>query len=61
MRYDGIMENHHHLYCTECDLIEDYVDKELDQLLHEYFKKKNLGEFKLEDIVVQIRGTFDKC
>jgi Fur family peroxide stress response transcriptional regulator len=61
MRYDGIIENHHHLYCTECDLIEDYVDKELDQLLHEYFKKKNLGEFKLEDIVVQIRGTFDKC
>ena len=24
MRYDGIMEDHHHLYCVECDLIEDY-------------------------------------
>ena len=61
MRYDGVIENHHHMYCSECDLIEDYVDKELDELLKEYFKKKNFAGFTLEDIVVQIRGTFDKC
>ncbi len=61
MRYDGIMENHHHLYCSECDLIEDYMDEELDEVLKEYFKKKKFTGFKLEDIVVQIRGTFDKC
>ncbi len=61
MRYDGIMENHHHLYCSECDLIEDYMDEELDEVLKEYFKNKKFTGFKLEDIVVQIRGTFDKC
>lgn len=61
MRYDGIIENHHHLYCSECDVIKDYVDTELDELLKDYFKKKNFTGFKLEDIVVQIRGTFDKC
>jgi Fur family peroxide stress response transcriptional regulator len=61
MRYDGIMENHHHLYCSECDLIEDYVDAELDEVLEEFFKKKKFTGFKLENIVVQIRGTFDKC
>jgi len=61
MRYDGVIENHHHIYCSECDLIEDYVDNELDELLKAYFKKKNFSGFKLEDIVVQIRGTFDKC
>ncbi len=61
MRYDGIIENHHHLYCSECDVIEDYMDEELDLLLKEYFKKKIFSGFKLEDIVVQIRGTFDKC
>ena len=61
MRYDGIMENHHHLYCSECDLIEDYMDEELDEVLKEYFKKKKFNGFKLEDIIVQIRGTFDKC
>lgn len=62
MRYDGIMERHHHLYCSECDLIEDYIDPDLDLLLKEYFKKKKINRgFKLEDIVLQIRGTFDKC
>jgi Fur family transcriptional regulator, peroxide stress response regulator len=61
MRYDGEIENHHHLYCSECDLIEDYVDEELDELLSNYFKNKKIKGFKMEDIVLQIRGTFDKC
>ena len=61
MRYDGVIENHHHLYCSECDLIEDYVDEELDNILGNYFKKKNIPGFKIEDIVLQIRGKFDKC
>ena len=61
MRYDGIVENHHHLYCSECDLIEDYYDEELDELLKNHFRNKNIEGFKMEDIVLQIRGTFDKC
>ncbi len=61
MRYDGIIENHHHLYCSECDLIEDYKDEELDKLLHNHFKNKKIEGFKIEDIVLQIRGTFNKC
>jgi Fur family peroxide stress response transcriptional regulator len=59
MRYDGIMENHHHLYCMESDLIKDYMDEELDELLKNYFKNKNLPGFRIEDIVLQIKGTFD--
>jgi Fur family peroxide stress response transcriptional regulator len=61
MRYDGIVETHHHLYCSECDLIEDYLDEDLDKLLKNHFKNKNIKGFKIEDIVLQIRGTFDKC
>ena len=61
MRYDGIIEAHHHLYCSSCDLIEDYVDKELDEFLTDYFKSKKITGFKIEEIVLQIRGTFDKC
>lgn len=61
MRYDGVLENHHHLYCSECNLIEDYKDEELDQLLHDHFTKKRIKGFKIEDIVLQIRGTFTKC
>ena len=61
MRYDGVVKNHHHLYCSECDLIEDYYDEELDKLLENHFKNKKIEGFKLEDIVLQIRGKFEKC
>lgn len=58
MRYDGILERHHHLYCSESDRIEDYNDEELDDLLNEYFKKKKIKDFKVEDIKLQIKGKF---
>ena len=60
MRYDGIIENHHHLYCSESNLIEDYRDEELDILLHKHFKSKNIKGFKIDEIVLQIKGTFNK-
>ena len=61
MRYEGIAEHHHHLYCVECDLIEDYRDEELNDLLTEYFQHKQIGGFRIKDFVLQINGTFDKC
>jgi len=61
MRYDGILESHHHLYCSTCDLIEDYHDADLDDLLRKYFENKHLPGFKPEEFVLQIKGTFNKC
>jgi Fur family peroxide stress response transcriptional regulator len=58
MRYDGITEKHHHLYSTKDDVIEDYFDEELNELIKEHFRKKKITGFKIEDIVLQIRGTF---
>ncbi|MFO7671099.1 MAG: transcriptional repressor [Bacteroidales bacterium] len=60
MRYDGIMENHHHLYCAECDLIEDFVDEDLDNLLKAYFKNRKISGFHISEFVLQIKGKFDK-
>ncbi len=61
MRYDGIMDHHHHLYCTECEVIEDYFDEELDTLLKNYFKNKKIKGFQINEFAVQIKGTFDSC
>jgi Fur family peroxide stress response transcriptional regulator len=61
MRYDGIMEKHHHLFCNDCDIIEDYVDEELDELLKKYFRNKKIKGFEITDCVLQIRGKFDNC
>lgn len=58
MRYDGILEKHHHLYCAETDRIEDYRDPELDQMLKGYFEKKGISNFDIEDIILQVKGHF---
>jgi Fur family peroxide stress response transcriptional regulator len=58
MRYDAIMESHHHLYCSESDRIEDYQDEELNNILEKYFEKKGIPDFKIEDIKLQIIGKF---
>jgi Fur family peroxide stress response transcriptional regulator len=60
MRYDGITEPHHHLYCSDSDLIEDYEDHDLDELLANYFDAKGIEGFRIEEVVLQIRGTYNK-
>jgi len=58
MRYDAIIEHHHHLYNSESESIEDYQDSELDNLLLEYFKNKNIPNFTIHNITLQIEGKF---
>jgi len=58
MRYDAVMERHHHLYCSESDRIEDFVDPELNQIVEKYFKKKKIPYFEIEDVRLQIIGKF---
>ncbi len=58
MRYDAVMESHHHLYCSESDRIEDYKDNELNELLEKYFETKGIPDFQIEDIKLQIIGKF---
>jgi len=60
MRYDAITESHHHIYCSDSDRIEDYMDDELNELLEKYFSKKKIPDFKIEDIKLQIIGKFIK-
>ena len=59
MRYDAILENHHHLYCEDTERIEDFFDDQLNDILEDYFKKKRIPNFKVKDIKLQIIGTFN--
>lgn len=59
MRYDPILQKHHHLYCENTEHIEDFFDEKLNTMLEEYFKKKKIPNFKVKDIKLQIIGTFD--
>jgi Fur family transcriptional regulator, peroxide stress response regulator len=58
MRYDAILENHHHLYCAESDRIADYYNNEINELLSEYFRKNGIPDFEIGDIKLQIIGKF---
>jgi len=60
MRYDAILENHHHLYCEETEHIEDYFDQELNSILEKYFNKKRIPNFEIKEIKLQINGTFKR-
>jgi Fur family transcriptional regulator, peroxide stress response regulator len=58
MRYDAVLSNHHHLYCAETDRIEDYEDEQLNEMISTYFQSHKIKNFKVEDIKLQITGTF---
>lgn len=58
MRYDAILENHHHLYCEKTEEIKDYFDKDLTKLLENYFKKKKIPNFQITEIKLQLNGLF---
>ncbi len=60
MRYDGFTDQHHHLYCSESDRIEDYADEGLDRVLSEYFHVNRIPGFNIEEIRLQINGKFTK-
>jgi Fur family transcriptional regulator, peroxide stress response regulator len=58
MRYDAIIERHHHLYSAESERIEDYFDAELNELIGNYFQKKGIPNFEIKDIKLQVIGKF---
>ncbi len=59
MRYEIVAQNHHHLYCVESERIEDFYDDEINALLNNYFAKKKIPNFTIEEIKLQITGKFD--
>ena len=58
MRYDGIVEIHHHLYSANSERIEDFMDEEIDLLLEQFFSKKGIPGFQINEIRLQINGIF---
>lgn len=60
MRYDPITESHHHIYCTGSETIKDYHDNELNMLLREYFERKKIPGFRIDDLRLHIIGNYIK-
>ena len=58
MRYDPLLDNHHHRYCADSNRIEDYKDEALDQLISNYFSEKGIENFSIDNIQLHITGRF---
>lgn len=56
MRYDGIMQHHHHLHSEDSDEIQDYVNEELDEILKAYFEKNAIEGYEINKITLHISG-----
>lgn len=58
LRYDAVNDKHHHIYCSHCNRIEDYYDSELTALIYSHFERKQIPDFKIWDIKLEIVGEY---
>ncbi|MCC9135556.1 Fur family transcriptional regulator [Pontibacter silvestris] len=56
-RYDANTMAHSHIYCSNTKEIIDYEDAELEQLLTDFFRKRNMENFEIKSFAVQLTGN----
>ncbi len=56
MRYDPRTDNHGHIYCSNTNEIIDYYDRELNEVIVQFFKKKRVNNLMIKNITLQINA-----
>jgi Fur family transcriptional regulator, peroxide stress response regulator len=56
MRYDAHTDVHNHIYCTNTNEIIDFEDHELQALIEDFFKRKDIENLNIKDISLHIQG-----
>lgn len=59
MRFEAVIDKHHHLYSPATGEIADYQDEELNKLISQYFEKHKIEGFEISDFNLQLKGTFN--
>ena len=55
-RYDANLEPHSHIYSVNTEEIQDFHDEELSLIIKDYFDQKQIENFIITDIKLQING-----
>lgn len=55
-RYDGHLGIHHHIHSTNTNEIFDFVDEELNDLILEFLKTKNIGNLDIRKFSLHVQG-----
>lgn len=58
VRYEISPDSHFHLYSRENERVEDYFDEELLILIRQYIDKKGIKNFTVNEIRLQLIGSF---
>lgn len=58
VRYEISPDSHFHLYSRENERVEDYFDEELLILIRQYIDKKGIKNFAVNEIRLQLIGSF---
>ncbi len=58
MHYENNSTKHHHIYDEEKDVLVDYYDEELNSILTEYFKKKQIVDWKISGCQLYLSGKY---
>lgn len=58
MHYENHNQPHHHIYDATKDIIADYYDEELHELIKSYFDNKNLNEWEITDFQLYLHGKY---
>lgn len=56
MRYDANLDYHNHIYCTNTKEIIDYYNEDLNKLLENFFREKQVKNMQIKDIRLQINA-----
>ncbi len=56
MRYDPVIGRHHHVHLDGSEEILDLEDEELNRMLEEYFRNRELPGLVVEDFHVEIKA-----
>lgn len=58
MRYDAILEHHHHLLDSESGAIRDLFDDDFSKLVNQYFEEHPVEGFEISDVKINLLGKF---
>ena len=50
------MGPHGHIYCLKSDTLQDFYDEELYGLINDFFRKKKLKNFRINEIKLRLNG-----
>ncbi|MCX7861694.1 MAG: transcriptional repressor [Bacteroidales bacterium] len=56
LRYDFKDQPHHHIHNIETGQIIDFYDETLSNILKEYFNTKQINNYEIIDVKVEIKG-----